>query len=52
MKNSYIVINSFISIKILLLITFEIQEKFLKSIINGFIWGQRTNQKRRFITDI
>ena len=33
-------INSFIWIKILLLITFRIQEKFLKSMINCFNWGK------------
>ena len=52
MKNSYIVINSNILIKIILLIIFKIQEKFLKSMINCFIWWQRTNQKHRFIPDI
>ena len=45
MKNSYIVINSFSLIKILLLIFFKIQEKFLKSIINGFIWGTKNQSE-------
>ena len=46
---SKIVINSNILIKIILLIIFKIQEKFLKSMINCFIWEQRTNQKRKCI---